>query len=87
MKCLQHKPTLSGPKPVLAEGGHFPQVGAMNPPAVDVEALRRLPVAERLLLVEDLWDSIAVDTPAADLPMSPALVAELERRIKDLDEG
>jgi putative addiction module component (TIGR02574 family) len=59
----------------------------MNPPAVDVEALRRLPVAERLLLVEDLWDSIAVDTPAADLPMSPALVAELERRIKDLDEG
>jgi hypothetical protein len=35
----------------------------MNPPAVDLETLRRLPLAERLLLVEDLWDSIAVDTP------------------------
>ncbi len=59
----------------------------MNPPAVDLESLRRLPVAERLQLVEDLWDSIAVDTPTPDLPMSPALVAELDRRLKDLDEA
>ena len=59
----------------------------MNPPAVDLNTLRSLPVAERLQLVEDLWDSIAVDTPAPDIPMSPELVAELERRLKDLDEG
>ena len=76
-----------GTAPVLAEDGHFQQIVRMTPPAVDLEALRRLPVAERLLLVEDLWDSIAVDTPAPDLPMTPELVAELQRRLKDLDEG
>jgi putative addiction module component (TIGR02574 family) len=59
----------------------------MNPPIVDRDALRRLPVAERLLLVEDLWDSIATDTPAADIPMSPLLMAELERRLVDLKDG
>jgi putative addiction module component (TIGR02574 family) len=59
----------------------------MNPPAVDLEALRRLPVAERLLLVEDLWDSIATDTPAADIPLTPELIAELDRRVADLESG
>ena len=59
----------------------------MSQPAVDLDALKRRPVAERLQLVEDLWDSIAVDTPAADLPLSPELVAELERRVRDLDQG
>jgi putative addiction module component (TIGR02574 family) len=59
----------------------------MNPPAVDLEALRRLPVAERLLLVEDLWDSIATDTPSADIPMTPELIAELDRRVEDLKSG
>ena len=59
----------------------------MSQPAIDLDALKRLPVAERLQLVEDLWDSIAVDTPAADLPLSQELVAELERRVKDLDQG
>lgn len=59
----------------------------MSQSAIDLDSLRRLPVPERLQLVEDLWDSIAVETPAPDLPMTPALVAELDRRVKDLDEG
>lgn len=59
----------------------------MSQPAPDLESLRQLPVAERLQLVEDLWDSIAVETPAPDLPLTPALRAELDRRLKDLDEG
>lgn len=59
----------------------------MSDSAVSLDSLRRLPVAERLQLVEDLWDSIAVETPAADVPMTPALAAELDRRLKDLDEG
>ena len=59
----------------------------MSPSALDLEALRRLPVAERLQLVEDLWDSIAVETPAPDLPLIPALRSELDRRLKDLNEG
>ena len=57
----------------------------MSQSTVDLESLRRLPVAERLQLVEDLWDSIATDTPAVDIPMSPQLVAELERRLADRD--
>jgi putative addiction module component (TIGR02574 family) len=59
----------------------------MSQPAPDLESLRQLSVAERLQLVEDLWDSIAVETPAPDLPLTPALRAELDRRLKDLDEG
>ena len=59
----------------------------MGEPAIDLDSLRRLPVPERLQLVEDLWDSIAVETPAPDLPITPALAAELDRRLKDLDEG
>ncbi|MGH7656020.1 MAG: addiction module protein [Gemmatimonadaceae bacterium] len=59
----------------------------MTRQALDFDSLRRLPVAERLQLVQDLWDSIAVETPAPDLPLTPTLVAELDRRLKDLDEG
>ncbi len=41
--------------------------------------LRHLPVAERLRLVEDLWDSIADDQAA--LPLTLAQQAELEKRL------
>lgn len=40
--------------------------------------IERLSVAERLLLVEELWDSIAADTPLTDLQR-----AELDRRLRD----
>lgn len=59
----------------------------MSQPAPDIESLRQLPLAERLQLVEDLWDSIAVETPAPDIPISPELAAELDRRLQDLDQG
>ena len=59
----------------------------MSQPAPDLDSLRRLPVAERLQLVEDLWDSIAVETPAPDIPLTPQLLAELDRRVKDLRDG
>jgi len=42
--------------------------------------LFQLPVAERLALVEDLWDSIAKD--ADDLQISKELRDELRRRAK-----
>ena len=35
------------------------QIAAMGEPAMDLKALRRLSVSERIQLVEDLWDSIA----------------------------
>ena len=40
--------------------------------------IERLSIAERLRLVEELWDSIAADTPVTD-----AQRAELDRRLAD----
>lgn len=41
-----------------------------------------LSIAERIQLAEDLWDSIP---PAdADIPLTEAQKAELDRRLKDL---
>jgi len=55
----------------------------MASPAFDFEALRRLSIAERLQLVEDLWDSIAQDSPDEAMPLTPELAAELDRRLKE----
>jgi putative addiction module component (TIGR02574 family) len=41
--------------------------------------LRKLPIEERIRLVEDLWDSIASDQNA--LPLTPDQRAELDRRL------
>ncbi len=45
--------------------------------------LKKLSVAERLLLVEDLWDSIAEDGFMPEI--TPELAAELDRRSAELD--
>jgi len=43
------------------------------------QTYRDLPLAERIELVEDIWDSIAQDTPALDL--TDAHRDELRRRL------
>jgi putative addiction module component (TIGR02574 family) len=57
--------------------------------SVSREELRNLPLAERLDLVEDLWDSIAQESE--QLTLTPAQVEELDRRFADYqknpDEG
>ena len=50
-----------------------------------IEELRSLPVAERIQLVEDLWDSIAEDS--AGLQLSGAQREELDRRLDDFDSN
>ena len=47
--------------------------------APEFEHLEKLPLAERIQLVEDLWDSIAQDQ-GADLPVPDWQKAELARR-------
>ena len=42
---------------------------------------RKLSVAERLQLVEDIWDSIAEETGA--VPVPPEVLAEAERRLAE----
>ncbi|MBN1362607.1 MAG: addiction module protein, partial [Sedimentisphaerales bacterium] len=46
--------------------------------APDLHELKKLPLAERVQLVEDLWDSIA--RSSEDLPMPAWQKAELARR-------
>jgi putative addiction module component (TIGR02574 family) len=43
-----------------------------------IDELRKLPLAERIELVEDLWDSIAAD--AEELPVPESHREELARR-------
>jgi putative addiction module component (TIGR02574 family) len=44
-----------------------------------VDKIRKLPLDERLQLVEAIWDTIADETPAT-LGVGEADIAELERR-------
>lgn len=53
----------------------------MARPALDVS---KLTPAERLQLVEELWDSLC-DTPEA-VPLTEAQRAELDRRLDDLEQ-
>lgn len=48
-----------------------------------MKELRQLPVAERIQLVKELWDSIAEESPAIDL--SQEQIAELDRRLDVLE--
>jgi putative addiction module component (TIGR02574 family) len=48
-------------------------------PILQALGIDRLSVAERLLLVEEIWDSIADE--GNDLPLTESQKADLERRI------
>ncbi|HEX8280504.1 MAG TPA: addiction module protein [Chthoniobacterales bacterium] len=48
-----------------------------------LQDLRRLPIQQRIQLVEDLWDSIAED--AAAIHLSNEQIAELDRRLDALE--
>lgn len=69
----------------VADERFVADIPLMANPAIDLEALRRLPVEQRLQLVEDLWDTIAQDAPDEAFPMTPELAAELDRRIAEAD--
>ncbi|MGH7943935.1 MAG: addiction module protein [Opitutaceae bacterium] len=47
--------------------------------------LRALSPAERILLVEEIWDRIAADPES--VPLSPAHRAELDRRLGALEKN
>ena len=48
-----------------------------------IQDLKRLSLSERIQLVEDLWDSIAEDSPGIGL--TPEHIAELDRRLDALE--
>jgi putative addiction module component (TIGR02574 family) len=47
--------------------------------------LRTLSPAERILLVEEIWDRIAAEPDS--VPLSPAHRAELDRRLDELEKN
>lgn len=57
---------------------------AMRRPA-DYSELLNLPVADRLALIEQLWDSVADST--AQAPLHPAIAAELHDRLGKHEAG
>jgi len=60
------------------------EIASMTPKAL-LDEILRLPVEERLRLVEDIWDSIAA-TPAA-VPVPEWHKAELDRRLNEPEPG
>jgi putative addiction module component (TIGR02574 family) len=48
---------------------------------IDLDEVLRLPVAERIRLVEAIWDSIAEDSAA--VPLTDAQRTELDRRLAE----
>jgi len=49
------------------------------------DELLKLPVAERLELVQDLWDSIAADCEREPYPLTEEQRQDLERRLVEAD--
>ena len=96
LQCLQEA-TFAGWVPVqmntelsrrdehLPSADHAQHISQMAESAVDLKTLRQLSVAERIQLVEDLWDSIAEEAPDDAFPVSAELAAELDRRLAEAD--
>ena len=51
----------------------------------DIPEIKKLSTAEKILLVEDLWDSIASDESAVSVPKSH--MKELDRRLKSYESA
>ena len=68
----------------LAESASASEISVMPPKAL-LEEILRLPVAERLQLVEDIWDSIAATQE--EVPVPDWHRAELDRRLDDPEPG
>lgn len=54
----------------------------MSEPAFD---FHQLSVSERIQLVEDVWDSVAAESPS--LPLTAEEVAELDRRLDEMERN
>jgi putative addiction module component (TIGR02574 family) len=67
--------------PLIAPGGTL----LVMTKAALRDDLRKLPLAERLALVEEIWDSIAADCEREPFPLSDEQRADLERRLAEAD--
>jgi putative addiction module component (TIGR02574 family) len=51
-----------------------------------LDAILKLPLAERLELVQELWDSIAADCEHEPYPLTDQQRQDLQRRLAEADE-
>ena len=52
---------------------------------IELEELRKLPMADKLRIVEELWDDIA--SSGESIPVNAVLVEEAQRRAEELDRN
>lgn len=57
----------------------------MNPTSLHDAALTMLSLPERIELAQDLWESVHAQASVA--PLAPEQIAELDRRIAQIDAG
>ncbi len=57
----------------------------MSVRADSIPEIRAMSVAEKILLVEDIWNSIA--SQECEVPVPPSHINELEKRRENLDPG
>lgn len=50
---------------------------------IDINEIRKLSVEERILMVEEIWDSIANDTSSEELKISEEEKQEIIRRLEN----
>ena len=50
---------------------------------IALEQIRQMPVAQRIQLVEDIWDTMVAED--ADISLSAAQIAELDRRRAEME--
>lgn len=50
--------------------------------AIDMEAIRKLTPAQRIALIEQIWDTLAEENA---VPVSKAVLDEMERRLAKFD--
>lgn len=50
--------------------------------AIDMEAIRKLTPAQRIALIEQIWDTLAEEDA---VPVSKAVLDEMERRLAKFD--
>lgn len=52
---------------------------------IDMDAIRKLTPAQRIALIEQIWDTLAEEN--AEMPVSETAKAEMERRAQELREN
>lgn len=52
---------------------------------IDMDAIRKLTPAQRIALIEQIWDTLAEEN--AEMPVSETAKAEMERRAQELRDN